>query len=304
MSVVSSATSEQQQHQRPVPTHLLPEHSIDTQWEHYHKLQRGTFAQISLDPVASLKSLCDPAVNKITPTIPRHRYWVYVVTARSTTIETVPLFSLQFMFVTKGPPKHCPLEGIDESLCIPILPCTNHPEGRPPADPAPPFPHDDFYIQTHTRYVVRIGYVHGEGEDARTVPKSTADRIERTQGLDWGRRGRAMRARAAEVYDTPDNSTHGSRKQEDDEKSIPEVNWDHEMLAVREKISSATNNFWNSRPAHVRELADKWLMPINPKDCGGPRTFQSVYDVYLNPADWTDASDIQEFQKSGKRMRG
>lgn len=294
--------------QRPDPVHLHLPYSLELQRQQFLDLQEGMFAQISLDPTLSLRSLCDPAVDQISPTLPQSHFWIYIYQKSSQSIGSVPFYLLNFMFVSKGEPEYDEMEGIDPSLCVPILPSDIHPEGRPPANPSPAFPHQRFYIHTHTLYRVRIGCVNGDQKDAPTVSRSTAVRIASTHHADWARHTRAIAAARAAILDSPTVYTQSGSEADSESnvketEELTEVNWEREMLDIREKASLVTEEFWNARSPVVRNLVEEWLMSTNPKDEGGIRAFRTVFQVYLNPADWSEPSNSDEFFSSYKRLQ-
>ncbi|KAL1685407.1 hypothetical protein GGG16DRAFT_129426 [Schizophyllum commune] len=125
----------------------------------------GSYAVISLDPVASLKNLNDPVVGEECQKISCGKYVACLTEVRSMLTAAMQVSNMAAMamrycpyridLVARGLPPDDPERFFHHNMSIPILPNSLHPLGRRPIRPTPPLPWDNCYHAVHYHTEVR-----------------------------------------------------------------------------------------------------------------------------------------------------
>ncbi|KAI0039312.1 hypothetical protein FA95DRAFT_1036395 [Auriscalpium vulgare] len=121
--------------------------------------QFGAFAVFTLDPVASLEALDDPAAldaaRALAPSC--KKYIGYVAGVLDLPFQDRKYHKCDVYILSRGLAIPSPTRHIDENMCIPVAPAT-HPQGRRAAAPTPalPLPWDDLYIHYNAFFALRV----------------------------------------------------------------------------------------------------------------------------------------------------
>ncbi|KAJ7773866.1 hypothetical protein B0H16DRAFT_1510261 [Mycena metata] len=149
----------------------------------------GTFAVMSIDPVASLEYLDDPQALLACEKLEQKNYVVYVKDGNFFD-RTNSYHDYTVEFLLDELPHAVPDQGIEPSMSIPVLPTTAHPLGREPLRPTSgALPWSDCYLSPFHGAEVRAGAAIFE-EDAPLYELAPRERgrHDRLMTIDTARR--------------------------------------------------------------------------------------------------------------------
>ncbi|KAI0041146.1 hypothetical protein FA95DRAFT_1576529 [Auriscalpium vulgare] len=140
--------------------------------------QFGAFAVFTLDPVASLEALEDPAAldDARTLALSCKKYIGYVKGVLNLPMLNRKYHKCDCHILSRGLAIPSPTRHIDENMCTPVAPAT-HPLGRPAVAPIPalPLPWDDLFIHYNAFFTFRIKTNHHETDLSNSPMLSMAD---------------------------------------------------------------------------------------------------------------------------------
>ncbi|KAF7289829.1 hypothetical protein MIND_01357200 [Mycena indigotica] len=124
----------------------------------------GTFAVLTIDPVASVDYLEDPEATAASAELASRHYVICDVALKSIFNTLAAFREERVYFVQQGPPQAIPAQLVDASMSIPIAPQTcsvdDHPSKREPVKMATnPFPFPDCYLSAFASAKVRTANV-------------------------------------------------------------------------------------------------------------------------------------------------
>ncbi|KAI8999040.1 hypothetical protein BD414DRAFT_512582 [Trametes punicea] len=128
----------------------------------------GCYGVMQMDPVAMVEDLGDPEALKEAKSMRVKKYIAYLYSPIELPWPNRPWYGYYVCPVAPSLRSEDVEKAIAPEMCIPIAPNTNHPTGRPPLVPRPPFPYSNCYhwVDTLTRVRIRAGV---EFDDSRAV---------------------------------------------------------------------------------------------------------------------------------------
>ncbi|KAK7030871.1 hypothetical protein VNI00_013981 [Paramarasmius palmivorus] len=107
----------------------------------------NAFVVVQLDPEDSVAHLNNPALTEACRKLRCKKYLAHVGLRDGLFWPDVPYYSYEFYFVHQGLKYKDELgQEVDPGMCVPVLPNTSHPSGRPPLNPVQHLPWDDCYV--------------------------------------------------------------------------------------------------------------------------------------------------------------
>ncbi|KAF7307377.1 hypothetical protein MIND_00531800 [Mycena indigotica] len=124
----------------------------------------GTFAVLTIDPVASVEYLHDPEATTASAKLVSKDYVVSIPALQCMFNPAAPFREEDVLFVQQGRPQDFPAQCIDASMSIPIVPqncgVDEHPSKREPVRMATnPFPFADCYLSAFATANVRTANI-------------------------------------------------------------------------------------------------------------------------------------------------
>lgn len=295
-------------------------YSIEEQLNGFKKLQPGTVVQISFDAYHSLKSLRDPTLD--CHTTRRRRHLALILSKRGRLVGDIPICTVEYMLVSEGLPRFNPRRGTKDSMCLPILPCTTHPERRAPLEPSPPFPLPNHYVYTSDIYVSRVGNVIGS--DSMVPPRFRTEEMKWLQNIQRRDYNHGVLVRVAErhrmmmskqsPHSTWEDAEHEAAQNPstcdspNDTGSLMSapislgINWPFEISELREQLSQLPEDQWAIREALALEGVDDTRKLKNPLSIGQCRWRETTIDAWVDQEDWLACSDGHNFARERERL--
>lgn len=293
-------------------------YSVEEQLEGFKKLRSGSIVQISFDPYHSLKSLRDQELDQISPTMRRRRHLALILSQRGRLVDDIPICTVEYMLVAEGLPEYNARRGIDSDMCIPILPCTSHPERRAPLASSPAFHLPNHYVHTSQIYVSRVGKVSGDG--VAIVAQISVDDLQwvrKTQRRDYNHGFQfrmAEKHRVSMSQSTPHTpweeedgieETDNSKIETESLTSVPVsegIDWVTEITELRKQLSQLPDDQMEVREVLMEEGVDDSDDIIKPLALGQCRWRETTVDIWLDREEWSACAPARDFPREWERL--
>ncbi|KAI0042073.1 hypothetical protein FA95DRAFT_1500529 [Auriscalpium vulgare] len=115
----------------------------------------GVYVVFTLNAVATLEGLNDPAAIAEASALPRTQYVGLVIEDIDLTLYDEKYEKCYVSLLSQGPPLPVASEGLDEDMCVPLAPAT-HRKGRGSISPTPRLPWNNLYHHTTIIESVRV----------------------------------------------------------------------------------------------------------------------------------------------------